>query len=181
VLDNAGASTAGRLTKRQAAYWEISLSQASDQQLAEYDFLVVNPRFGVSLNTLERDRLRRFVDGGGVLLIDVWTEFFGNTQIDPTNNFPLAFGLDNGVTGNQESYFTHPLLSFPAGLNARELAYLNFAPSAAAASVLRPVETTAVPALQGSVFSDFANLQHISSLTRVLRSRSGGLATASSS
>ena len=47
------------ISKRNAAYWEIFLSQTTDQVLANYDLLVVNPAFFASLNPTEQNRLRR--------------------------------------------------------------------------------------------------------------------------
>ena len=55
-----------------AAYWEVSLNNISDSQLAEYNVLYLradNVKFGPIIN----GRLRRFVDNGGQLIVEYGT------------------------------------------------------------------------------------------------------------
>src|SRR5688500_3195449 len=77
------------LTKRDAAYWEVLLSQASDAQITSYDILVLPAYRNISLNPLEREKLRKFMESGGVLWVDVMSGPFLN--LDIINNVSLPF------------------------------------------------------------------------------------------
>lgn len=102
---------AGRpITKINAAYWEVQLSGVNEAQMAEYDALLVPVYRGLQLNTAERERLRRFVDQGGVL----WVDVNNATIVDIVNNMPLPFRVNNGGNqGARSTDFFHPLLSVP--------------------------------------------------------------------
>ncbi|MFQ3677231.1 MAG: hypothetical protein SNJ74_04760 [Fimbriimonadaceae bacterium] len=107
------------LTKRDASYWEVRLSQASDAQIAQFDVLAVSAHGFVSLNPLERERLRTFMEGGGVLWVDVTT----GTTVDVTNNFPLPIATVNG-SSTIGGDLTHPLLRLPNRLTPADAANL---------------------------------------------------------
>ncbi|NUL82659.1 MAG: hypothetical protein HUU60_08070 [Armatimonadetes bacterium] len=58
--------------KRSARYWKVRLSQLSDNQLMRYNVLLLSAApasFRMSLS--DRDKLRRFVDAGGVLWVEI--------------------------------------------------------------------------------------------------------------
>ena len=60
------------ISKSQGAYWTVQLSALSDTQIASYNVLLIAPRYYLSLNTREREAPpTRFVDGGGVLWVDL--------------------------------------------------------------------------------------------------------------
>jgi hypothetical protein len=129
-----------RLTKRHAAYWEVILSDTTDATLADYDVLLANPFQFASLNPLERERLRRFVDQGGVLWIDPAGLASG---IDAINNFPLAFGLGAAGGGGDLINAQHPLMSRPQWINRRDITLLNGGPG----YTMRPLNFTGDPLL----------------------------------
>ncbi|MCX7800864.1 MAG: hypothetical protein N2109_11040 [Fimbriimonadales bacterium] len=114
------------LTKRDAAYWELRLATASDEMLADYDVLLVAAHGRVSLNPLEREKLRRFVDKGGVLWIDMTSAAGPNaplgTTVDPINGFPLTV-VENRANLGAPSGFDplHPLLGYPYGITPENL------------------------------------------------------------
>ncbi len=151
ILSGGGGPAIGeRINKQNAAYWEFRLSQVSEAQLAQYDVLFVNAVGNVSLNSVERERLRQFVDRGGVL----WVEVGGINYVDFTNEyaingFPLPFAVDIGGGGVGNLDVFHPVLSYPNAFNAANLDYLNagtgrtIGPStpAGAASALNPATT----------------------------------------
>lgn len=102
--------TGANLNKRNAAYWEVRLSKATDAQMAEFDVLHLSAYGYVALNPLERERLRRFMDKGGVLWVDLWN----GTNLDPINGLPLPFERNTANLGGSFSYdFSHPVLTFP--------------------------------------------------------------------
>lgn len=133
ILGGAGVPTVGsRLDKRTAAYWEVSLMNSSDAQLAQYDVLMLSLRDGLLLNSLERERIRRYVDQGGVLIVDVLPS--GTLLIDVANGLPIPFAL--GVAGGTTftNYF-HPLLSYPNAVSDSDLLAMQFGGN----QVIRPV------------------------------------------
>jgi hypothetical protein len=67
-------------TRNQAAYWLVDVSRLNDNQLARYKILLISRTIWAGMTaetswagmTVEiREKLRRFVDGGGVLWVDV--------------------------------------------------------------------------------------------------------------
>jgi hypothetical protein len=106
----AGPSIGENLTKRYGAYWEVTLSQASDAQITSYDLLHLSAYGVVRLNPLEREKLRKFLEGGGVL----WVDVVNGATIDEINSIPLAFAISGANLGlPADGDFLHPLLSVP--------------------------------------------------------------------
>ncbi len=111
------------VTKSYAAYWTMRLSQLSDIQMSSYDVLLIAPRQRLSLNPTEREKLRRFVDGGGVLWVD--TSGPGETpQKDIPNNLPFAV-QSAPASGNAYSDPQDPLLNGPRKVTGNDLTLLN--------------------------------------------------------
>lgn len=108
-------ATGTRLTKRHAAYWEVELSSTSDSALARFDILLLNLTTAVSLRADERERIRRYVDQGGILWVDVL-----NGVADPANGLPLSFETAIGPFGVSAN-LSHPLLSDPNLVSLDEL------------------------------------------------------------
>ena len=107
-----GPNVGDTLTKRDAPYWEVFLGQASDAQITSYDILVLPAYRNISLNPLEREKLRKFMEAGGVLWVDVMSGGFLN--LDIINNFSLPFIVSNTNLGTPAyGEFGHPLLSVP--------------------------------------------------------------------
>ena len=114
-----------RITKRDAPYWEVPLSSAGDQEMADYDVLVFSGYRNVSLNPIEREKLRRFLDQGGVL----WLDFTTGSALDAINPFPIPFQLNGASLGavRNADYFD-PLLSYPNAVNEQSLAAMETTP-----------------------------------------------------
>jgi len=133
TLTGAGIPSVGsRLDKRTAPYWEVSLFNASDAQLATYDALMLSLRDGMLLNSLERERIRRYLDQGGVLIVDLLPS--PTLLIDVANGLPVPFAL--GVAGGT-SFFNpiHPLLTYPHSVSEGDLVLMQFGGN----QVVRPV------------------------------------------
>jgi hypothetical protein len=96
------------ITKRHAAYWEVPLSSAGDQEIADFDVLLLSARGTISLTPVERERLRRFVDQGGLL----WIDFTSSATLDPINSFPLPFTVTS-TPGSRGADYLHPLMTLP--------------------------------------------------------------------
>lgn len=113
------------VTKRDAVYWEMRLSQASDDQIANTDVILL-PVYGfVSLNSVERERLRQFMDKGGVL----WVDVSSTGTMEPVNGFPLPFMIQT-VPGPGQFFldFNQPLLSYPMTLTDADVVQLQSGP-----------------------------------------------------
>lgn len=127
------------LTKQNAPYWEVSLSQISDSDVGQFDVLLVAPQSYVSLNPIERERLRRFVDQGGILWID--TGALGSSSVDAVNNFPISFvtAIQGGAV---QADYSQPLLNLPNALGSRDVALLTDTSHGARANVMNPATVT---------------------------------------
>jgi hypothetical protein len=88
----------------QAAYWLVDLSKASDTLLARYRILLLS-RSNLNGMTIEmREKLRRFVDGGGVLWVDLPASGSSGELFFPKLSFGAGTGALNYINLN------HPLL-----------------------------------------------------------------------
>ncbi|RYG29917.1 hypothetical protein EON81_25865, partial [bacterium] len=107
-----------RIQKRNASYWEVDLTSATDADLARYDVLLFAPFGPVSLTPAARGKLSRFVDGGGVLWIDYDPQISAPQGPDATNNLPIPFqvvSLSLPFSGVQNDPF-HPIFSQPLSI-----------------------------------------------------------------
>lgn len=59
------------VTRDRAAYWLVNLARLSDEQLARYQILLLSRTNWNGMTADIREKLRRFVDSGGMLWIDV--------------------------------------------------------------------------------------------------------------
>ncbi|MDR3690288.1 MAG: hypothetical protein P4L46_12980 [Fimbriimonas sp.] len=91
AIDSSTPNIGTPITKRNAPYWEVFLSNLTDDSIGNYDLLLVNPYAFASLNPTERERLRRFVDQGGILWIDPAGMSNTIAGIDEFNSFPIPF------------------------------------------------------------------------------------------
>ncbi len=138
-----------RITKRNAAYWEVFLSTVTEDTLANYDVLLVAPSVRASLSPRERDTLRKFVDRGGVLWIDPSKLAPGDSGIDQVNSFPLPFSMQSGSGGNLQNDRTQPLISSPISLNSNELQLVNNPIVPYANQVIQDQDLSAVASIAG--------------------------------
>jgi hypothetical protein len=70
-----------------------------------------------SLNSLEREKLRRFMDKGGVL----WVDLSSSVALDAVNTLPMPFAI-NGTAGATPFSldFSQPLLTYPISLSQND-------------------------------------------------------------
>ena len=107
----------GPLTKNMGAYWEFNLDKGSDDDIKQFDIALLSFSNNFAFNQAERERLRRFVDGGGTL----WIENENGSTVSP--NAPLFFNYTATSSGpaNLPSQQHHPLFSFPNTFSAGEV------------------------------------------------------------
>ena len=117
LLAGGGFSPGMRLGKNHAAYWEVDLDRTSSDILSSYDVLYVND-LGSQITPEQRDKLRRFVDGGGILWVDRGT----NGVLQGVNGYPVPFASTNAGNNPQVTGPLHPLMRFPYELYLGEAA-----------------------------------------------------------
>lgn len=150
------------ITKSSAAYWEFRLSQVSDQQLADYDILLLSAYGYTNLNTAERERLRKFVDQGGVLWVDLAsTSNFANAQV---NTFPVPF-QNQTVLGAQpltSADIFHPLMTTPYTLSLANLEQMRVDTSNFAAPIdLAALGMSSYLPIESWLASDYQRLMNV--------------------
>jgi hypothetical protein len=163
VADTTAPAVGTALTKRNAAYWEVFLSNTTDKSLAQYDVLLLAPGNYASLNPLEREKLRGFVDRGGLLWIDPGALQGGNTGTDQANNYPYAFSVVARPNGVLRSDYTQPLLSTPNPLSSDELNLLNGSYDATLPTnmIMRSASAGAYEGFVGGIAAEFAKYQPV--------------------
>lgn len=112
-----------KVTKDMAAYWEVYLSKASIQDLLQYDLLFIHNHRPTGFSPIEREKLRKLVDAGGV----VWMENCGNMFIPTREPFFLEnVQLRSAGGGGQPHVYQadHPILNSPYQLSLQEVANL---------------------------------------------------------
>jgi hypothetical protein len=109
-------------TRNQAAYWLVDVSRLNDNQLARYKILLISRTSWAGMTaetamTAEiREKLRRFVDAGGVLWVDVPREGASGTL-----SFPEVAPVANTAAINIVN-LNHPLLRGYYTLTPAEMA-----------------------------------------------------------
>ena len=125
-----------------AAYWEVSLNNVSDSQLAQYNVLYL-PAGGVTFQPNVNEKLRRFVDNGGQLIIE-YESLVPNPTPMPSGT-PPVLGLlftGTGASGTPASaalpssgtFLRHPIISQPFLLSAADVANLTIQPAASSSA-----------------------------------------------
>lgn len=110
-----------RTVKADPAYWIVELELAGD--LSRFDVLYLPAAGHINLSDRNREKLRKFVDGGGVLWIDNTGPTsnvldFGDTFFISPFKFQMANGWDSPVNRH------HSLVSMPYWLTEMEVAHL---------------------------------------------------------
>ncbi len=117
IVGGPGVALGERLTKRYGAYWEVSIANTSEEQISDYDALYLAFDQDAQLSTFERERLRKFVDQGGVLWVEVMP---GGTGNSPTNGLPIPIRLRPVVPSTYGLDLTHPLTRSPNRISPTE-------------------------------------------------------------
>lgn len=108
------------LLKNMAAYWEVDLGAVGVDQISRYDILLVHAPGTLNLNAFEREKLRVFLDKGGVLWFDKSTV----QLIDGYNGFPIAFTTTNAGAFPVVTRPFHPILNYPYRISPFEAAFI---------------------------------------------------------
>lgn len=124
--------------KNTAGYWLVPLEQTTLENLAKFDVLYLSTKVAVRFLMSERDKLRRYVDGGGCLWIDNGGGMSFSTTASDAFFLPNAnFTSGSGGATSQLLPRLHPLVTNPFWLSQQEVGYLG-----AANSVINPGYTT---------------------------------------
>ena len=147
-----------QIQKNNPFYWEVSLDSVSDAQLSAYNVLLLPVDAGFALTAPERAKLQRFMDGGGILWIDVDQ----TTMVDAANGAPISFALQThtkSALSPIEDTFS-PLLDYPYQLTS--VPEFNYSVGSTVADLIQPnLSSAGLGALQPlleTVGPDFAKL-----------------------
>lgn len=115
------------LNKRSVRYWWANVADLSDDDFGQLDVAllqVTTPNMVV--NPSEREKLRRFVDKGGVLWVD-----YTYGSLDQTQGGPIAHRLFNPGSPNANIQWDaqSPLLRYPNTLTASEIGVIAGGPT----------------------------------------------------
>ncbi|WP_414508478.1 hypothetical protein [Synechococcus sp. RC10B2] len=103
-------------TRNQAAYWLVDVSRLNDNQLARYRILLISRTSWAGMDAEIREKLRRFVDGGGTLWVDMPQQGASGTLF-----FPEVAPVANTAAINIVN-LNHPLLRGYYTLTPAEMA-----------------------------------------------------------
>jgi hypothetical protein len=103
-------------TRNQAAYWLVDVSRLNDNQLARYKILLISRTSWARMTAEIREKLRRFVDGGGTLWVDMPQQGASGTLF-----FPEVAPVANTAAINIVN-LNHPLLRGYYTLTPAEMA-----------------------------------------------------------
>lgn len=105
--------------KNMAPYWVVNLDTVSMEDLRQFDAAVIATQGSdIAFTPEQREKLRKFVDAGGLLWIDNQTAYTINPQA------PLFLDLqfnNEGLTNGLLVYPTHPLVNAPYPIRVGEL------------------------------------------------------------
>ena len=122
-LANPAFAIGAPLTKNIGAYWEVDLDGIAADDLRQFDIvLIAVHNNSVAFNADQREKIRKYVDGGGT----IWLENEGGADINKIAPFLLDVGFSGAYGAGQPQVTTthHPLVNFPFGLTSQEIQYL---------------------------------------------------------
>ena len=114
-------------TKRMAGYWWVDVAGLTDEDMGLLDvglLQVTTPNLQVRPG--DRERLRRFVDKGGVLWIDL---AFGSLDQANGSVFPFRMNYPGSPNANPQWDLQSPLLRYPNSLTNNEIQTLAIGPT----------------------------------------------------
>ncbi len=115
------------LTKRMAGYWWLDVAGLTDEEMGQLDvglLQVTTPNLQVAPG--DRERLRRFVDKGGVLWIDL---AFGSFDQANGSVVPFRINYPGSPNANPQWDLQSPLLRYPNTLTNNEIQTLATGPT----------------------------------------------------
>ncbi|MEN6355690.1 MAG: PQQ-binding-like beta-propeller repeat protein [Armatimonadota bacterium] len=121
-----GVKTARKYTKNEVSYWYVKLDSTRD--LSRMQVLYLPAHSAVSLSGDDREKLRRFVDGGGVLWVDN-SDSSSVLSFDSTGNAgflisDFTFSQTLGAGVDYAFVRHHPLLTIPYWLTDQDISIL---------------------------------------------------------
>lgn len=113
-----------RISKRDASYWEVSLTTVGQETMARFDVLSLSLNGTLSLNSIEREKLRNYIDQGGILWVDLIND--ASIGLDLANGIPYGF---DWMVSNAPIQINpaHPLLRRPNLLSVNDVRRMDYA------------------------------------------------------
>ncbi|MEI8281315.1 MAG: hypothetical protein WCG75_02820, partial [Armatimonadota bacterium] len=119
------------VNKRTARYWWLNVADMTDNDFGQLDVAVLQVTStgiggtGLTVNPSDREKLRRFVDKGGVLWLDYTYGYLNQTQGGPISFRTFTPGLPNSVS---QADYKNPLLRYPNTLTPSEVSMVAMGP-----------------------------------------------------
>lgn len=105
------------LTKNIGAYWEVNLDTTTTDNLQQFDILFLGEKQSLTLTSVAREALRRFVDAGGTL----WLENEGGLNVNGSFFLNVGFSNTASTALSTAPSTKHPILNYPYPIAPPEL------------------------------------------------------------
>lgn len=118
-----------QLGKNMAAYWEVDLDSVSQNDLSQFDLVLIASSKAISFSPDEREKLRHYADAGGT----IWLEDEGGLTISNSGSFLLPVMNFSGAIGTVSLPFppaNHPIINYPYSLSNTDVLRLGAGGSA---------------------------------------------------
>ena len=114
------------INKRSVRYWWLNVADLTDKDFGQLDVAILQVTTpNLSVNPSDREKLRRFVDKGGVLWIDYTYGWLDQTQGGPISSRTLVPGAP---LSNASADYTSPVLRYPNTLTPNEVGLFSSGP-----------------------------------------------------
>ncbi len=160
------------VTPRMAAYWEVSLRDTSADELQQFDVLYL-PAGGAVFLPSDNEKLRRFVDNGGQLIVEYGTAGDANHLLFTGANWMTGTDMALTPPAAPGGFDLHPLLTQPNFFAPNDfIAAINFPLLGAPAPA--GIYGTIAPATNSDYSNLFGTVLNHSSLPSVSAAQLGG-------
>jgi len=160
------------VTPRMAAYWEVSLRDTSADELQQFDVLYL-PAGGAVFLPSDNEKLRRFVDNGGQLIVEYGTAGDANHLLFTGANWMTGTDMTLTPPAAPGGFDLHPLLTQPNFFAPNDFfAAINFPLLGAPAPA--GIYGTIAPATNSDYSNLFGTVLNHSSLPAVSAAQLGG-------
>jgi len=160
------------VTRDMAAYWEVSLRDTSADELQQFDVLYL-PAGGAVFLPSDNEKLRRFVDNGGQLIVEYGTAGDANHLLFTGANWMTGTDMALTPPAAPGGFDLHPLLTQPNFFAPNDFfAAINFPLLGAPAPA--GIYGTIAPATNSDYSNLFGTVLNHSSLPAVSAAQLGG-------
>jgi hypothetical protein len=126
TLNSPAFQAGGPITKNLGAYWEVNLDKVSATDLQQFDIVYISLAGNVFFTPEQRDKLRRYMDGGGTVWME---EILGTTMGNGlSGQFVVELRYNSApATPPTIAPFAnrHPILNYPYSISYQDVASMD--------------------------------------------------------